>query len=305
MTHIGYIDSFFPDKGVGVIIDAHNVAHIFTTNSNSSFSFKLFVTYEGEDEIVNDVIALEEYNKFESYKKWEKKSIQRCVMDITYLVNKNGDRYRLAGPEKRIADNYIRNYPLKPSNVKPISEEEYNVEFTNILNSVEYVSCHIQEIAESYQVIIEEQFYSKPGGDDQYSEYRKVKLSYRDSYLDKFFLEDKKLYSERSYYISGRGDGNRRDFAAEEEGKAKFLANYSKEKHLCFRLYKLNERLSNLAIIAAQKSMCFSDNWEANIDYGWFYTKTKEEAIDDLLRIIRDYNNNKDSKFFVNDFDDE
>lgn len=187
MTHIGYIDSYFPDKSLGVIIDAHKVAHIFSANSNNSFSSEQFVTYEGEDEIVNDVIALRDYNKFESYKKWKKKSIQWCSPVIIYLVNKKGDRYRLVGPEKGVAEKFILNRPLKPSKVEPISAEEYNVEFTEIVKSVEYVNNHIQEIADSYKVLIEKHFYSKPGGDDYSSMDRNVELSYRDSYLDNFF----------------------------------------------------------------------------------------------------------------------
>lgn len=305
MTHIGYIDSYFPDKSLGVIIDAHKVAHIFSANSNNTFSSEQFVTYEGEDEIVNDVIPLEDYNKFESYKKWKRTSIQWCSPAIIYLVNKNGDRYRLVGPEKKVAERFILNHPLKPSKAEPISEEDYNAEFAVIEKSVEYVSSHIQEIADSYKVLIENHFYSKPGGDDYSCMDRKVQLSYRDSYLDKFFLENEVLYSERSYFISNRsGNCNGRDLAEEERGKVNFQAKYSKNDHLCLRLYKLNERLSNMAIRAAKERMSFSDNWEANIDFGWFYTKSEEESLDDLLKIIREYNNSKNSIFVGNDFEE-
>lgn len=118
-------------------------------------------------------------------------------------------------------------------------------------------------------------------------------------------MKDEELYSERSYYIRNRyGNTKGRDLAAEERGKANFLAKYSKEKHLCLRLYELNKRLSNKIIKAVKEFATFSDNWEANIDYGWFYTKTKEESLDDLLRIIRNYNNNINSRFIGNDFEE-
>ena len=193
MTHIGYVNSYFPEKGMGIIIDAHKVAHIFTVIPNSSFTIEQFVTYEGEDEIVNDVIALEDYTKFESFKKWKKTSIQWCSPDIIYLVNKNGDRYRLVGPEKGVAERYILNYPLKLSKVEPITEKEYQAEFMEIVQSVEYVSSHIQEIADSYRVNIEVHSYSKPDGDDYCSVDRKVELSYRDCYVDNFWLTSKSL----------------------------------------------------------------------------------------------------------------
>ena len=59
-----------------------------------------------------------------------------------------------------------------------------------------------------------------------------------------------------------------------------------------------------MAIRAAKERMSFSDNWEANIDFGWFYTKSEEESLDDLLKIIREYNNSKNSIFVGNDFEE-
>ena len=74
-----------------------------------------------------------------------------------------------------------------------------------------------------------------------------------------------------------------------------------KDKHLCLRLYELNRKLSYKLIRDAYNHLRLANNWQVNCDF-WYYNK--EIPLDDLLKVVREYNNSMDNIFMGNDFEE-
>lgn len=274
MTHIGYIYIFNKFERKGVIIDSHKFAHMFEAEGDTTFSPNQFVTYEGEEEVVEDVIALESYPRYQTYQKDKTFYIQDGTGSWYkyYLVNKAGERYALNGPESFIVGCIFRGDKLEPSNLSPYSEDENGKEVNRILEAVEYVSTNLRSIADSYQVNIVIRHISKVGGDDRFYVDRQVDLSYRDSYINEFFLKDENLVSERGYtshfehsYKKGR------QFDIEERDRSNFLLHYDKNKHLLKLLYEMNVDSRGKVEHEMNKCIRYAVNWGLRRHYAKSY----------------------------------
>lgn len=271
MTHIGYVYVYHIVNSTGVVIDSHKIAHLFVSDTQKKYSRFQFVTYEGEGDVVEDVIPLSDYPRYERYQEGMKFYLQNGVgsWNKYYLINKDGQRYALNGAEAFVVNKLFRGEEIIPSNISSITEEEYRNQVLKIIECVNFVCSHLQEIADSYEVNITSNHISKIGGDDKFIVDRHVKLSYRDVYINRFFLQDANLFSESGYtshfehsYKIGR--------QSEEESDAKyaFLNSYDKTEHMIALLYELDCRIVSKALLWAHRNQDFAENWGVGDDDG-------------------------------------
>lgn len=275
MTHIGYIKHIYPDYGFGIIIDAKKNAHCFELEPNKEYKPYTFVSYEGENSLVTDIIPLEDYPRFSYYRPNQTFYLQDGVGSWYkfFLVNKKGERYSLDGPEAFIIGKLFKNKPLFPPSIEPISFEEYQHSVEEIFNKVEYVSNHLEEIADSYKVYIKVSHFSKVGGDDRFYTNRCVSLLYRDTYLSKFFLPSEELdkqvaYSSNYDYPFGEG----RQMEEEQNGKQSFLNGYNKTEHYSTLLFELNQSIENKDQYLKQEILDWAIFWGFDFsrkDFSW------------------------------------
>ena len=298
MTHIGYIHTYHANERKGIVIDSHRFAHIFSSVEGHHFTRFQFVTYEGEGEIVEDVIALESYPLYRTIQKDKTFYIQDGSGSWYkyYLVNKRGERYTIDGPEAFIIKMLFHKKSLEPSNVNIYSEDEYKNEVNKIFEIVDFVSSHLNEIANSYKVRIKINHITKIGGDDSFYIDRHVELSYRDNYINRFFLCDENLYSDRGYtshfehsYKEGR------QFEEEKKAINSFLSEYDKKEHLSVLLYSLNQKLTNSLEHTMNINIRYAVNWglrkpNKGFDNEGIYYKDLIIGPNITLDTIRDYN---------------
>lgn len=269
MTHIGCICAYNDITGNGILMDSHRFLHAFTISSCTKFYVEQFVTYQGEGEIVKEITPFEDYSISTVYESNGKQYIQNGNirgLSNNFLIDNSGIRYKLSGAEDFIVRRILQHQSLNVQDYNQITLEDYAAKIDEIVKSVDYVSSHINDIANSYEVTINVTHISKIGGDDRFYTKRHVNLLYRDSYINHFFLTDATLDKESGYsshYVSPYKLGRQID----EENKAKdrFIKEYNKNAHLTNLLYDcLNQILAEKDAIE-KDNRCFSLYW-GNLD---------------------------------------
>lgn len=233
MIHIGIIYTYNTISGNGIVIDSSRKIHLFWSNPEvfkaSTFSF---VTYKGEEDFISDVVPLSTYKNEGLCSHIIHRPMSFCESsDFGFFITDNETTYSLNGADEFIISQLVKYKELKFSGNTDSHTSVKSI--LNILDKVNYVSSHIAEIALSYKVNIEITHISKIGGDDRFYTDRKVSLLYRDSYLNKFFLSDKRLDESSGYssnYDCPYKEGE--DKEREEQDRFSFVKNYSKKEHL-------------------------------------------------------------------------
>ena len=243
-THIGYIAQITKDNKFGVLIDSKRKAHCFELQPTDKFTKHQFVTYCGELSVVTNVIPLESYPIY-SYYCYEASYIQEGVgAAACWLVDANGNRYALDGAEAYAVGRLIQKKPIIPSQIKKDTYDEYNGQVLEVLKKVEYVSSHIQEIAESYIVKYRTSHITKIGGDDRFYVYREVEIDYTDAYLVNFFLPSEQVFRDSGYTShfdipTWLEEEMENCEEAQKEAKLKFIQEYDKSSHISTLLYEM------------------------------------------------------------------
>lgn len=283
MTHIGYIYYIFKDKGI--VIDAHRTVHAFIINSDYTFHDYQFVTFEGEGDVVTDVIPLESYPTYYIYH-----NMNFYIQSLGWgynLINKQGERYKLQDAEEFIVDRIFKKMPLEPVKIDIFCKEEYHRKVKEIVKTVSFVSTHLQDIADSYKVEVKNWYLSKIGGDDSAGTKVKVDLCYRDDYISKFFMQSGDLFSERSCSVDLRSpykDGRQPEI--EEHDKEKFLKEYDKKDHysaLTYSLYKETVLKTKMLLDLNYSLGCHWGIWEG--DEHWQNAMIGDITLDVIRRI--------------------
>lgn len=264
MTHIGYIKSIHAEYGFGIVIDALKMAHCFALAPEHNYKTNTFVSFEGDGVLITDIISLDCYPRFQRYQPNMNFYLQDGVGSWYkyFLVNNKGERYSLDGAEAFVVRQLFEGKPLFPLQIEPISYDDYSKQVEEIFNKVEYVSTHLQEIANSYEVEIKVSHICKIGGDDRFYTDRVVSLLYRDKYLSKFFLESEQLDKQCAYtshYDYPFGEG--RKFDEEQIGKQAFLSGYDKMAHYSTLLFELNQQLSDKDRLIKENIIDWTKYW--------------------------------------------
>lgn len=239
MTYIGYIYEY--NYTTVTIVDVNRNLHQF--HRDPSFKIEkdyMFVTFELDKNKVINVIPLESYPTFNN---WSEIGDEKYY--ITYwgkdcgITDRNGDYRTLNSKEEFIVSKLCHKEPLLPNGLPAIIEPEYHKDIKSILANVDYVSSHLREIASSYKIKTECWTYSRPGGDDHTGVKVDVELSYRDVYVDTFFLKsdswhDFTIESEKLGWIYSKVAVESREI---RDGD-KFMLNYNREEHLIALLYE-------------------------------------------------------------------
>lgn len=252
MTHIGFIYRYNKIDGMGVIIDSHRYAHLFK-KQDRQFTRHQFVTYEGEGGVVDSVIPLEEYAK---------KSTLRQGLARIFLTDSNDVCYELDGAESYIAEKILNNKCLLSDRT---SMNDFQEDIKTVIENVNYVSSHLEDIASSYEVSIENWYITKIGGDDRRGTHRNVKLLYRDCYIDRFFLKDEELYRETAYHF---GEPNPykegRLYEQERKDRDTFIHNYNKDEHLSALISELLQKVIDITRSQEKELATLMANWGVN-----------------------------------------
>ena len=241
ITSIGYFHSRCQGTEYGIIIDSKRMAHCFKLNANQQFEPYQFLTYEGDGAVVSNVIPICNYPWFQRYQEGKALYLQDGCgsWHKFYLVDRYGQRYSIDGAEAFVLEKLFLNMPLCPQTIELLKEEELKVKVKEFTDAVNYVSTHLQEIADSYQVSIKVTHISKIGGDDRFYSDRIVNILYEDAYLHTFFKKSERVdedsgYSSNYDYPYGKG----RQFDEEEKGRKLFLTSYNTTDHLSTLLYE-------------------------------------------------------------------
>lgn len=235
LLHIGYICCYNPSTGNGILMDSHKNAHIFNAqNSQHLFIVYEFITYYGEGLFVYNVISLEEYKNYgEMSHRIEKPMSFYRTFNSGSFISDNRQNYKLQEAEEFIIDLLTKDKKPLPIKIEKPINKAIDEWMPNIIKKVDYVSSHLQEIANSYTVNINIVHISKVGGDDRFYTDRNTEISYRDTYIDNFFAKSKTLDSSSGYssnYDSPYKEG--RDLNKEKEDKYNFIINYNKGDHI-------------------------------------------------------------------------
>lgn len=226
MTHIGYIHLYNKETHNGIIIDSNREFHVF--RSNKDLDFYQFVTYEGENFCVDEVIPLVDYEVCTEYNPKKTWLIIQKESEGIFLYSKHGTKYEAKGSEYFILRRYCLGQSLLPIEYKSNKYREIN-------ERASFVSKNRDKIADSYKVFIKSTHISKIGGDDRFHVDRIVSICYRDLYVDRFFLSSVELDRQSGYtsnFDSTYKDGE--DFEEERRGRKYFLLNYNREEHLSY-----------------------------------------------------------------------
>lgn len=254
MTHIGFIYAYNNVDEKGVIIDSHRYAHLFLKPKIRLAKYQ-FVTFEGDGDIVDNLIPLENYAK---------NSNIRQGLARLFLTDENNTRYELEGSEAFIAEKILAGKSLIPNN---FSANNFQQDIKSIIENVNYISGHINDIANSYEVNISNWYLTKIGGDDRRGTHRHVKLLYRDCYIDRFFLKDEELYKETAYHF---GEPNPykegRLYEKEAQDRENFIHNYNKEEHLSALISELVQKAIDAVENQEKELSIFMANWGINED---------------------------------------
>lgn len=243
-THIGYIAQITQDNKFGVLIDSKRKAHCFELQAKDKFVNHQFVTYCGELSVVTNVTPLESY-PINSHYCYEAFYIQEGLgSSACWLVDTNGNRYELDGAEAYVVNRLIEKKPIIPQEINKYTFEEYNSQVLEVLNKVEYVCSHLQEIADSYTVKYRTRHIPKVGGDDRFYVDRDVEIVYRDTYLANFFLPDEQVFRDSGYTShfdipTWLEEEMNTCKELQEEAKLKFIKEYDKGTHISTLLYEL------------------------------------------------------------------
>jgi len=294
-TNIGYFHSFTEHCGYGIIIDSKRNAHCFTPDPACNYKYRDFFTFEGDGVFVTNVIPLSSYPRFLRFQQGKALYLQDgCGSWYKYfLVDRYGKRYSLDGAEAFIVGKLFSNNYLHPSSIDPISEDDYSAKVKEISEAVEYVSTHIQEIADSYQVTVAVTHRSKIGGDDTFFSDRVVSLLYEDTYLHKFFLKSEQLDKDSGYsshYDYPFGEG--RKYEEEKEGKEAFLKGYNKIEHLSALLFEFQRKEDKKHFFENQDNNDWLKYWGFGLNDMWhFIVKGNSDTKEKITKDIETFNN--------------
>ncbi|MDY4741412.1 MAG: hypothetical protein SO293_09000 [Alloprevotella sp.] len=289
-TNIGYFHSFTEHCNLGIIIDSKKNAHCFTPDPACDYKYRDFFTFEGDSTFVSNVIPLCNYPRFQRFQQGKAMYLQDgCGSWYKFfLVDRYGKRYSLDGAEAFIVGKLFSKQHLKPLPIESISEEDFSVKVKEITQVVEYVSTHIQEIADSYQVTIVVTHRSKIGGDDTFYSDRVVNLLYEDSYIYKFFLKSELLDKDSGYsshYDYPYGEGRKHE--EEKEGKEAFINGYNKAEHLSTLLYEFQQREAKKHFFEKKDNDDWLKYWGFGLEEMWQFivrgnSDTKEKIAKDI-----------------------
>ena len=262
--HLGLLFAYNKESHNGVIIDSNKNGHIFMSK-NYAYDSKQFVTYEGEDFEVEDVIPLTEY-AIMSIDQWHKaKPVKMAIVDYNPdLYDKWGHGYSSNGAESYILKRYVNGEGLCPipQSYTPI---DY---FHKASKYAEYVRSNMKEIADSYRVVIESTHICKIGGDDRFYVDRNVSIKYRDGYLDRFFLRSKNLFRDSGYtsnFTSPYKTGE--DYEEEKRARELFFREYDYDEHHRYLMDEYQKESYYEEIKHLKEKMEFLEYWQINFSY--------------------------------------
>lgn len=266
--HLGLIFTYNKESHNGVIVDSKKNGHIFNSK-DYSYSSKQFVTYEGEDFEVNNVIPLTEY-AIMSVDEWHKaKPVKMVIVGDGYfspdLYDKYGHSYSSYGAESYILNKYINKRELCPSDK---GTNLYSHYFDKASKCAKYVRSNMKEIADSYRVVIISSHICKVGGDDRYYVDRDVSIKYRDGYLDRFFLRSKNLFSDSGYtsnFTSPYKEGE--DYEEEKRARDFFFQEYSYDEHCEYLRDEYQKESYQKENKCLKEKIKFLEYWQINFPY--------------------------------------
>lgn len=250
----------------GIIVDSKHKVYGFEIKDKDDFFRYQFVTFYGEGSIVFEVSHLESYPLSCRYRK-EASYIQEGggSMYPCFMVDHKGNRYNLDGAEGYVVNRLLMGVPIVPEPFKEPTVEEYENEVKELLNSVEYVSLHMNEIADSYNVTYETRHLTKVGGDDRFYVERIASIEYTDCYLSLFFKPSETLYEDRGYtsHFEIPDEVHEEMKYTAEDAKLAFFQNYNKVNHAATLLYQRE------CIISQQREKCARELLTFNALWSW------------------------------------
>lgn len=263
MLHLGLLYAYNSESHNGVIIDSKKDGHIFNSK-NYEYKNKQFVTYEGEDFEVDDVIPLTEY-AIMSIEEWHReKPVKMTIVDIgPNLYDKYGHGYSSDGAESYILKRYVNGKELCPAHNRSSIDS-----FRKASINAEYVRSNMKEIADSYRVVIKSSHICKIGGDDRFYVDRNVTIKYRDGYLDRFFLKSKNLFRDSGYtsnFTSPYKTGE--DYEEEKRARELFFQEYDYNEHHMFLMKEYDNESYFEENKYLKESMEFLEYWQINFFY--------------------------------------
>lgn len=262
--HLGLLYAYNSESHNGVIIDSKKNGHIFMSN-NYDYKSKQFVTYEGEDFEVEDVIPLTEYATM-SIDEWHRvKPVKMTIVDYgPDLYDKYGHNYTSYGAECYILKRYVNGKVLCP-----IPKSYVPIDcFHKASKYAEYVRSNMKEIADSYRVVIESSHLCKIGGDDRFYVDRNVSIKYMDGYLDRFFLRSKNLFRDSGYtsnFTSPYKTGE--DYEEEKRARDLFFKEYSYDEHHSYLMDEYEKESYFEENKYLKEKMEFLEYWQINFSY--------------------------------------
>lgn len=264
MTHIGYICFYNEQTGNGILTDRYKRVHAFVTLPHLALNSMQFITYQQNGELAEHIIPLEKYAIASLYEENRVLYIQDGAIHggSLFLTDSSGTRYMLRGAESFIVDRLLRHKSLKPMKTTSVTVNDMTAITKQLMEAVQYVSSHLNEIAHSYRVRIVNIHIPKTGGDDRFYTERRTEIIYRDIYLNKFFLQDEELDRHSAYtdyYCYPFKDGEQ--LSEEQQGRNSFLHNYNKEEHFATLLLDTLKKENERNIQIKKDNSLFASYW--------------------------------------------
>lgn len=311
MIHLGYIlqtikapsfnhcgDRFGEQPRICVIIDNSAIAHYFFSE-DEKYKKGLWATYEGETDEVSNVIPYTEYKinnnvsqyaiPHTNYMETKTYPMQLCCNGV--IVNKNGEQFTISDNETYVIKRLIKGEQVSilPYPINDIEQFERHI--LNIKNTIEYVSNHLQEIADSYHIEYETKIRAKIGDDDELKVIRHGQISYSDAYISLYMPISSKVVLDEGRYGDLSHDFTEQRAAEEmQNAKKRFLSEYSKFKHFSRLLYDYQiSRQQEIETIRIKNEELLQ-YWKVNIQVVSERYDGRYSGVSSLVKEIEKYN---------------